>query len=116
MPELKYWKNKAESYYINHPTQSFAIIMINEVGDLMINSDWGILNNAWRQANPDFKTFLAGLDEGYWKQKMSYNLNNMRFPKKEVKRTVDNVWPIFVVFQDLLKRELAGEDLPFKSI
>lgn len=98
----------AQQYYIKSRKHSWAIFMVSEVGDLMINSDWGICNFGWRSFGGSFKEFLVGLEESYWKGKMEYNLNNYGVPKKFQKRTVDNVYHLFAILQTVLKEEIAN--------
>lgn len=108
MPEeITLIKSDAQTYYIRHPEHSYAIFMINDKGDLMINSDWGISCYAWRSYAGTFKQFLIDLNESYWKQKMQYNLNAItrRIPKRDLDRFTDNVWPIFQELQKILKSE-----------
>jgi len=103
-------KQAAESYYVSHLDHSFGIFAISENGDLFINGDWGQSNFAWRSFAAEktieaFREFLIGLDEGYWKSKMEYNLGYMDIKKVVVKNFVDHTWPLFQMLQDELKKQ-----------
>jgi len=57
--------NKAESVYVNHETASYGIFCYNSVGDLFLNSDWGMFGYAWRAFGDDFKDFLKKCNADY---------------------------------------------------
>ena len=110
--ETKVLKQEAEAYYISHPQYSYAIFSIGEKGDLFINGDWGQSNFAWRSFGAEqnlieFKKFLIGLNEDYWKGKMEYNLNYMQVKKQVIKHFVENTWPLFQLLQEELKNQLS---------
>lgn len=109
--ELTIKKDASESYFIRHPEFSYAIFSISETGDLMINSDWGQSNFAWRSFGEvgmaNFKQFLSELNEGYWKIKMEYNMSYLKCPKAVINHFTKNVWPIFQILQAEFKKELT---------
>lgn len=103
-------KQEAESYYISDPQHSFANFAISAQGDLFINGDWGQSNFAWRsyaaeKSLESFKSFLADLNEDYWKSKMEYNLGFMDVKKRVVENFVDHTWPLFQILQQHLKEQ-----------
>jgi len=100
---MKISKLESETYYLDHPKHSYAIMTITSKGDFMVNSDWGFGSYAWRSCGStlnEVKDFLSSLDEGYFKGKMQHNFQYMGVKKIFIKKFVDNLWPIF---QDLQK-------------
>ncbi|QHW35772.1 hypothetical protein GZH47_33300 (plasmid) [Paenibacillus rhizovicinus] len=59
MAEYKHSKSVSETYHITWPGEfTWANIMINEMGDLNIQSDYGNYTYGWRSFGDNFKKFL----------------------------------------------------------
>lgn len=106
-------KQIADSYYIKHPSCGWAVFMISETGDFMVNSDFGTSTFAWRHSGgkglSEIKQFLTELNEDYWKGKLEYNLNYMGCKKSQIKNFLNHIWPAFEYLQGQLKIELQNK-------
>lgn len=76
----------AETVYINHPEASYGIFCYNSVGDLFVNSDWGMYGYAWRSFGEDFKEFLATSNADYIVGKFAINHREVSGKKMPVHR------------------------------
>lgn len=66
----------AKTVQINTQEHSWGIFCFNELGDLFLNSDWGVYAFSWRSFGGNFQSFLAGTNEDYIVQKFENNFCN----------------------------------------
>ncbi len=104
--ETRIVKSTAETVYINHPDASYGIFCYNTVGDLFINSDWGMFGYAWRSFGDDFKKFLAGTNSEYLVGKLSINYRDTT-GKKLPQHKEEKLTTLVNVFIAHLKSELT---------
>lgn len=71
--EVMVKRNTAETMYIRKDGASYGIFCYNEVGDLFLNSDWGMYSFAWRSFGASFKEFLKHADPEYIFDKFDTN-------------------------------------------
>ncbi len=83
-------KHTAETVYISHPNASYGIFCYNSVGDLFLNSDYGMYGYAWRSFGDDFKSFLAQINSDYLMGKLEMNYRSTT-SKKIPKYSYDKV-------------------------
>lgn len=65
--------SKAEVVHINTADFSYGIFCYNDLGDLFLNSDWGMYGFAWRSFGADFRAFLAQTNPDYLVGKLRNN-------------------------------------------
>lgn len=87
-PEIKTIQHTAETLYINHPDSSYGIFCFNSVGDLFLNSDWGMYGYAWRSYGPEtFKEFIGQCNSDYIVGKFGINyleISRKKLPKDRI--------------------------------
>lgn len=104
--EVTVKENSATTVYINHPTASYGIFCYNDIGDLFLNSDYGMFGYAWRSFGENFKEFLSQINTDYLMGKFEINYRNTS-GKKIPKYWRDNVETLCQSFIDTLKQQIT---------
>lgn len=75
----EYRTDDAKTIFIHTKETSFATIAYNEVGDLMIHSDWGMFAHSWRSfGDGKFSDWLGCCDTDYIFSCLASNYNRER--------------------------------------
>lgn len=78
-------QSEATAIQVIHPTASYGIFCYTPVGDIFLNSDWGVYSYSWRSWGAGtFKDFIASLDADYMVKKFDNNYRdtiNRNLPK-----------------------------------
>lgn len=103
-------KQLADAYHIDSMKHSWAVIMVSEKGDLMINSDYGNFAYAWRSyGGKEFKHFLTTINIDYLIGKLETSANYLKSgkPYRMPKYIQDAMAEYFNLLKEQLKSEIS---------
>lgn len=104
-PEVKVISDPAETVYISCKAYSYAIFCYNSIGDLLINSDYGVYGFAWRAYGDNFKAFLSRCNEHYIYDKLESNYNMTLRSAKGINKFCEKpLKGLIKIFLDHLKK------------
>lgn len=101
---FRFNKSNAQTVYIQHPNASYGIFCFNDVGDLFLNSDYGIYGFAWRSFGEDFREFLADLNVDYLIGKFEINYIEVSGKRKMPEFRKEKVSILCQTFIEVLKQ------------